>query len=155
MLEVLELSDSDSEPLIRLIDKSVVEPMEPIRLSSPPLLGQFSPRSPVTISFEEQEDSLVPLSPNRVQAGRSQEMPAECSLFGVSPDTPGFVMRPVGAAPLPTGAISHVPSAFDGFQDPFFGSPIAFAQCSTVPGLDTPMTLPVYSMPPDANFMRG
>ena len=48
-----------------------------------------------------------------------------------------------------------MPSAFDGFQDPFFGSPIAFAQCSTVPGSDTPMTLPVYSIPPDATFMTG
>ena len=36
----------------------------------------------------------APLSPNRVRKGHSQDMPAEGSLFAVSPDTPGYSMPP-------------------------------------------------------------
>ena len=38
----------------------------------------------------------APMSPNRVRKGHSQDMPAEGSLFDVSPDIPGFHMRPAG-----------------------------------------------------------
>ena len=44
------------------------------------------------------------------------------------------------------------PSTYDSFNDPFFGTPIAFAQCHKMPGLDTPMTLPIYNLPKDANL---
>ena len=64
-------------------------------------------------------------------------------------------MHPAGAAPQPTGAVSPMPLAFDSFSDPFFGAPITFAQCATIPGSDAPMTLPVYSMPPDTSLMTG
>ena len=37
----------------------------------------------------------------------------------------------------------------------FFGSPIAFAQCALIPGSDTPMTLPVYTMPSGVAYMPG
>ena len=47
-------------------------------------------------SFEDQGSMSAPLSPNRVRKGHSQEMPAEGSLFEVSPDVPGFHMRPAG-----------------------------------------------------------
>ena len=102
------------------------------------------------MTFEDLGDSSVPLSPNRVQAGRSQEMPADGSQFGVSPDTPGFVMQPAGAAPQLPGAVSPMPLDFDGFSDP-----IAFTQCTTIPGSEAPMTLPVYTMPPHTAFMTG
>ena len=87
---------------------------------------------------------VTPLSPNRVQAGRSQDMPAEGSIF----DLPGFDMRPAGAA-------LKLPSVYGSFTDPFFGAPIAFAQCNKVPGLDTHMTLPIYTMPKEANILPG
>ena len=132
MSEVPELSDTDFEPLI-----------DPVCLSLHPLSGQFS----ATIAFDDLGDSSVLLSPNRIQAGRSQDMPADGSLFGVSPDTPGFVMRPAGAAPLPTEAVSPMPLAFDSFRD--------FAQCTTIPGSDAPMTLPVYTMPSHTSLMTG
>ena len=77
-----------------------------------------------------------------VQAGLSQEMRADVSLFVVSPDTPGFVMRPAGP-----GAALPLLLAFDYVNDQFFGKLIAFAQCAEVPGSDGPMTLPVYTMP--------
>ena len=38
----------------------------------------------------------APRSPNRVRKGHSQDMPAEGSIFDVSPGLPGFNMRPAG-----------------------------------------------------------
>ena len=64
-------------------------------------------------------------------------------------------MCPSGASqPLP-GATLPLPLAFDCFSDPFFGAPIAFAQCAVIPGSDAPMTLPVYSMPSGTSLMTG
>ena len=84
----------------------------------------------------------APLSPNRVQEGRSQDMPAEGSIFDVSPDLPGFSMRPAGVGLQLPDITQAPPSTYGSFNDPFFGAPIAFAQCHKMPGLDTPMTLP-------------
>ena len=72
--------------------------VETIQLSSPPRSGQLSPASPRTVAFEDSGDSLVPLSPNRVWAGQSQEVPEDGSLFNLSPPSPGFLMRPLGTA---------------------------------------------------------
>ena len=119
------------------------------------MLGQPDPGSPHTIAFEELGDSSFPLSPNCVQVGPSQEMPVDGSLFGVSPDTPGFVMRPAGVTQQPLADALPLPLAFDYVRDPFFGKSIAFAQCSEVPGSDGPMTLPVYTMPTGASLMTG
>ena len=124
-------------------------------LLSPMMLGQPDPGSPQTIAFEELVDSSVPLSPNCVQAGHSQEMKADGSLFGVSPDTPGFVMRPAGVAQRLPGDALPLPLAFDYVRDPFFGKQIAFAQCAEVPGWDGSMTLPVYTMLTGASLMTG
>ena len=117
--------------------------------------GHPDPGSPQTIAFEELGDSSVPLSPNCVQVGRSQEMPADGSLFGVSPDTPGFVMRPAGTTQRLPGAVLPLLLAFDYVSDPFFEAPIAFAQCTEVLGSDGPMILPVYMMPTGASLMMG
>ena len=54
------------------------------------------PQSPVVTSFDDQGSMSAPLAPNRVWKGHSQDMPAEGSLFEVSPDVPGFHMRPAG-----------------------------------------------------------
>ena len=126
-----------------------------MHISLPTMSGRSSAGSPQTIAFEDTGDSSVPLSPNCVQAGRSQEMPADGSLFGVSPDTPGFVMRPSGATQQLPGAALQLPLAFDYVCNPFFGSSIAFAQCPAIPGSDGPMTLLVYTMPPGASLVMG
>ena len=55
------------------------------------------PQSPGVTSLEDQEALSAPLSPNRVRKGHSQDMPAEGSIFDVSPGEPGFNMRPAGA----------------------------------------------------------
>ena len=142
-------------PLVRQVDVLVVKPVEPVQLSSHPLSGHQSPRSPATIAFEDLEDSSTPLSPNHVQMGRSQEMPADESIFCVLPDTPAFVRRTLGAAQQMPGAALPLPLAFDSLIDPFFGAPIAFAQCDMIPESDDPVTLSVYAMPPGAPCVAG
>ena len=59
----------------------VVESVQAVKLSSPPMSGQLSPVSSQTVAWEDMGDSSVPLSPNRVQMGRSQDVPEEDSLF--------------------------------------------------------------------------
>ena len=54
---------------------------------------------PNSLEMNNSEDQGVlsaPISPNRVRKGHSQDMPAEGSIFDVSPDIPGFHMRPAG-----------------------------------------------------------
>ena len=71
-------------------------------LPSSPLSGRSSSSSSQTLAWGEADDSSVPLSPNHVQAGRSQGVPDEGSLFNVSPISPGFVFRPLrGDQPPP------------------------------------------------------
>ena len=142
-------------PVVGPVARQGVGQAETVHLSLPTMSGQLSPGSPQTIAFEGMGDSSVPPSPNCVQAGCSQEMPADGSLFGVSPDTPGFMMCPAGATQQLPGAVLPLPLAFNYVCDPFFGSPIAFAQCPAIPGSDSPMTLPVYTMPTDASLVTG
>ena len=104
------------------------------------------------MGFEDQEDFSAPLSPNHVREGHSQDMPAEGSVFNVSPDLPGYNMRPAGVGLKSSDIIQPPPSVHGGLKDSFFGAPIAFAQCNKIPGSDTPMTLPIYSMPKEANI---
>ena len=97
-------------------------------------------------SSQEPGTLSTPLSPNRVRTGHSQDMPAEGSIFDVSPDLPGFNMRPAG------GGVQQLmntlpPANYVGFDNPFFGSPIAYAQCQNTSGMDTTTTLPVYNIP--------
>ena len=126
------LASSDPPPVVGMVDVPAVEQVEIIHLSSPPMSGQLSPGSPRTVAFEELGDSSVPMSPNRVQAGRSQEVPGDGSLFNVSPISPGFLMRPLGAAGQHPEAGVLLPSALDGFSDSVLGDPIA--QCEQIPG---------------------
>ena len=84
-------------PLI-IIEKSL--PMEKPRTTDGLLpVGSeiLLPQSPEVTSFEDQEALSAPMSPNRVRKGHSQDMPAEGSIFDVSPDVPGFNMRPAWA----------------------------------------------------------
>ena len=68
----------------------------------------------------------APISPNRVRKGHSQDMPAEGSLFDVSPDIPGFHMRPAGGSVQQADTTEPPPPNYVGFNNPFFGTPIAF-----------------------------
>ena len=103
-------------------------------------------------SFEDQDALSAPLSPNRVRKGHSQDMPAEGGIFDVSQELPGFNMRPAGGGLQPPEITQPPPSTYVNFNDPFFGAPIAFAQCHKTPGMDTPTTLPIYNIPKDGNI---
>ena len=153
--DTLGLAAASPFPVVGTVDIPEVGRVETISLSSSPRSGQLSPDSPRTIAFEDSLDSSVPLSPNRVQAGRSQEVLAEGSLFNVSPVSPGFLMGPSGAAVQQPKAGLPLPLALDSFCDPVLGDPIAFAQCAMIPGSDTPLTLPVYTMPSGLAYMPG
>ena len=87
---------------------------------------------PKSLEMNNSEDQGVlsaPISPNRVRKGHSQDMPAEGSIFDVSPDIPGFHMRPAGGGVQPADITQPPPPSYVGFNNPFFGAPIAFAQC--------------------------
>ena len=49
----------------------------------------------------------------------------------------------------------HQWPAVNPFSNPVLGDPIVFAQCALIPGSDTPMTLPVYTMPSGLSLMPG
>ena len=94
-------------------------------------------RSPEMASFEDRDPMSAPLSPNRVRESHSQDMPAEGTIFDVSPDLPGFNMRPAGA--VYSRRRLRRPR-----RQP--------TSISTTRGMDTPMTLPIYNIPKDGNI---
>ena len=126
--ELPEWSDTEIMPLIIIENSSVVE--KPTTTDGLLPIGSeiMLPRSPEVASFEDQDALSAPLSPNRVRKGHSQDMPVEGSIFDVSPDLPGFNMRPAGGL-QPPEITQPPPSNYVSFNDPFFGAPIAFAQC--------------------------
>ena len=148
-------SGPDPPPVVGTVAIPAVESVEAVKLSSPPLSGQLSPASPQTVAWEDLGDSSVPLSPNRVQVGRSQDVPDEGSLFHVSPVSPGFLMRPSGAAEQHPQAGVLLLMTLDDFSDSVLGDPITYAQCEQIPGSDAPMTLPVYTLPSGLTYMPG
>ena len=134
-------------PLIIIESDSVppapMKPIDGLLVDSDGVL----PLSPGMTSSGDPGVLSAPLSPNRVRTGHSQDMPAEGSLFDVSPDLPGFHMRPAGASVQQADITEPPPPNYVGFDNPFFGTPIAFAQCRNTAGMDTTTTLPVYSIP--------
>ena len=109
------------------------------------------PQSMEMTNLEDQGVLSAPMSPNRVRKGNSQDMPAEGSIFDVSPDITGFHMRPAGAGVQPADITQPPPPNYVGFNNPFFGAPIAFAQCQNTSGMDT-TTVPIYNIPKDSSI---
>ena len=148
-----EWSDSEVMPLIIIENSSVV--VKPRTTDGLLPIGSdiLLPQSPEVTSFEDQGALSAPLSPNRVRKGHSQDMPAEGSIFDVSLDVPGFNMRPAGGGVQTTETTQPSPSNYVGFNNPFFGAPIAFAQCHNTSGMDTTTTVPIYNIPKDSNIV--
>ena len=93
--EVPDWSDGEAMPLI-IIDNSPVMPAPTKTIKG--LLVDSDDMLPLSHEMNSSGDPGVlsaPLSPNRVRKGHSQDMPAEGSLFDVSPDIPGFPICPV------------------------------------------------------------
>ena len=112
----------------------VVEVIPAIAFPSFPLSGRSSLSSSQTLAWGDADDSSAPLSPNRVQAGRSQDNPDEGSLFNVSPVSPGFLFRPSrGDQPPPSEGVL-LPTTLDDFDDSVLGDPITYARCEQFPG---------------------
>ena len=147
-----EWSDSEVMPLIIIENSLVVEKPRTTDRLLPVGSEILSPESPEVTSFEDQGALSAPLLPNRVRKGHSQDMPAEGSIFDVLPDVPGFNMRPAGGGVQPTETTQPSPSNYVSFNNPFFGAPVAFAQCQNTSGMDTTTTVPIYNMPKDSNI---
>ena len=149
--EVPDWSDGEAMPLI-IIEKSSLPPTPTKTMSELLIHPEDVLRMSPTMNISGDPGGLsAPLSPNRVRKGHSQDMPAEGSLFAVSPDTPGYSMRPAGAGVQSAVVSEPPPPNYVGFNNPFFGTPIAFAQCQNTAGMDTTTTLPVYNIPRDCS----
>ena len=61
-------------------------------------------------------------------------------------------MRPAGGGAQPIETTQPSPSNYVGFNNPFFGAPIAFAQCPNTSGMDTTTTVPIYNIPKDSSI---
>ena len=149
--EVPDWSDGEAMPLI-IIEKSSLPPTSTKTISGLLIHPDDVLRMTPTMNSSGDPGVLsAPLSPNRVRKGHSQDMPAEGSLFAVSPDTPGYSMRLAGASVQSAVVSEPPPPNYVGFNNPFFGTPIAFAQCQNTAGMDTTTTLPVYNIPRDCS----
>ena len=62
-------------------------------------------------------------------------------------------MRPLGAVQQFPPAWVLLPTTLDDISDSVLGDPITYAQCELIPGLDAPMSLPVYSLPSGLTYM--
>ena len=142
--ELPEWLDTEVMPLIIIEGGLVVE--------EPKTTDGLLPIGSEVTGFEDQDALSCPLSPNRVRQGHSQDMPAEGSIFDVSPYEPGFNMRPAGGGVQQPEITQPPPLNYVSFNDPFFGAPIAFAQCHNTPGTDTLTTVPIYNVPKDSNI---
>ena len=147
-----EWSDSEVMPLIIIENNSGVANPRTTDGLLPVGSDILLPQSPEVTSLEDQGALSASLSPNRVRKGYSQDIPAEGSIFDVSPDVPGFNMRPAGGGVQPTGTTQLSPSNYVGVNNPFFGAPIAFAQCLNASGMDTTTTVPIYNIPKDSSI---
>ena len=79
------------------------------------------PKSHEMNSSGDQGVLSAPISPNRVRKGHSQDMSAEGSLFDVSPDIPGFHMRPAGGGVQQADTTQPPPPNYVGFNNPSSG----------------------------------
>ena len=123
-------------------------------LPSSPLSGWPSSSSSQMLAWGETDESPAPLSPNRVQAGHSQDVPDEGSLFNVSPISPGFVFRPSrGDQPPPAEGVL-LPTTLDDFNDSVLGDPITYARCEQFPGSESSLSLPVYAWPSGSAYLQ-
>ena len=150
--EVPEWSDGEVMPLIIIENNAGVVVPKTTDGRVPVGSDILLPKSLEMNNSEDQGVLSAPMSPNRVRKGHSQDMPAEGSIFDVSPDIPGFHMRPAVGGVQQADITQPPPPNYVGFNNPFFGAPIAFAQCQNTSGMDTTTTLPIYSIPKDSSI---
>ena len=94
--EVPGWSDGEVMPLIIIENNAGVVIPKTTGGRVPVASDILLPQSMEMTNLEDQGVLSAPMSPNRVRKGHSQDMPAEGSIFDVSPDITGFHMRPAG-----------------------------------------------------------
>ena len=127
----------------------VVEPLQPLL----PLSGRSSSSSSPTLPWGAAEDSSPPFLPNCVQAGCSQDVPDEGSLFNVPPLSPGLLFRPSQGGQSPPAEGVLLPTTLDDFDDSVLRDPITYARCEHFPGSESPLSLPVYAWPSGSTLL--
>ena len=143
-------------PVVEQPGVYVVELPKPQLPESPELLPLFeqSSLSPSpTLPWGAADESSPPFSPNRVQAGYSQDVPDEGSLFNVSPLSPGLFFRPSRGGQSPPAEGVLLPTTLEDFDDSILGDPITYALCEQFPGSESPLSLTVYAWPSGSAFL--
>ena len=127
------------QPLLSENPELLQEVVAATALPSSPLSGWSSSSSSSMLPWGAADDSLPPFLPNRVQAGHSQDVPDEGSLFNVSPLWPGLLFRPSrGGQSHPAEGVL-LPTTLDDFDDTVLGDPITYACCEQFPGSESPL----------------
>ena len=129
--ELPEWSDSELMPLIYLKDTSVVDMMDMTGCPLPKCC-HLGLRQRWVLKTRGTCQLLCRLTAYRRAV--LKDMPAEGSIFGVSPGLPGFNMRPAEVGLNSPDITQPPPSVHGGFNDSFFGAPITFAQCNKIKG---------------------
>ena len=129
----------------------VVELSRPQLQESPELLPLSGQSSSPTLPWGAADDSSPHFSPNRVQAGHSQDVPDEGSLFNVSLLSPGLFFRLSRGGQSPPAEGVLLPTTLDDFDDSILGDP--YAWCEQFPGSESPLSLPVYVWPSGSAFL--
>ena len=146
VVEFTQLLLSENPELLQVVAPATALP-------SSPLSGRSSSSSSPTLPWGAADDSSPPFSPNHVQAGRSQDVPDEGSLFNVSPLSPGLVFRPSPGGQSPPAEGVLLPTTLDDFDDSVLGDPITYARCEQFPGSESPLSLPIYAWPSGSAFL--
>ena len=115
-----EGANGEVMPLIIIEHKSEGETPKMTDGRVPASLDILVPQSLEMTNSEDQGVLSAPMSPNRVRKGHSQDMPAEGSIFDVSPELPGYQMRPAGGGIQPADITQAPPPNYVGFNNPFF-----------------------------------
>ena len=110
---------------------------------------------PQSLEMNNSEDHGVlsaPMSPNRVRKAilricQQKEVYLMCRRTYRDSG-----MRPAGGGVQPVYITQPPPSNYVGFNNLFFGAPIAFAQCQNTSGMDTRTTVPIYKIPKDSSI---
>ena len=146
---------ADLTTVVRADEVPPIGRMVTVQPEMPPDSVSMSPDSHQMVAFDDSAASAVPMSPNQVRVDVSQDIPDEGTVFEVSPDTSGFLMRPVGCECSDTGGELSVPTGCQSIQRPCPRGSNSFCPVRYDPGSDTPMTLPVFMMLSGLSLMPG
>ena len=140
----------------RVVDLPSEGHVDAVSTVTPPGSVRMSPCSPPVVSLDQLVVSSMVISPNRVRLDPSQDLPDVESVFEVSPDTSGFLMRPSGAVVQPPVNCLPLQPDLESYCEPMLGDPVACTLSEPIPGSDAlAMTFPVYPLPSGLALLLG